>query len=91
MADSIERLIKRMRGNPKDINFSDLCRVCEYYFGKPRHNSSSHCIYKTPWQGDPRMNIQNDKGKAKVYQVRQVLKAIDKLGGQNDNKTNKSN
>lgn len=91
MADSIEKLIKRMRGNPEDINFSDLCKVCEYYFGKPRHNSSSHCIYKTPWRGDPRLNIQNDKGKAKVYQVRQVLKAIDKLGGQNDNKTNKSN
>jgi hypothetical protein len=26
--------------------------------------------------GDPRVNIQNDKGKA--YQVRQVLEAIDK-------------
>jgi hypothetical protein len=32
-------------------------------------------------QGDPRINIQNDKGKAKAYQVRQVLMAIDKLGG----------
>ena len=29
--------------------------------------------------GDPRVNIQNDKGKAKAYQVRQVLMAIDKL------------
>jgi hypothetical protein len=28
--------------------------------------------------GDPRVNIQNDKGKAKAYQVRQVLAAIDK-------------
>jgi hypothetical protein len=26
-----------------------------------------------------RVNIQNDKGKAKAYQVRQVLLAIDKL------------
>ena len=25
-----------------------------------------------------RVNIQNDKGEAKAYQVRQVLKAIDK-------------
>jgi hypothetical protein len=31
-----------------------------------------------PGWGDPRVNIQNDKGKAKAYQVRQVLKAIDK-------------
>ena len=27
--------------------------------------------------GEPRINIQNDRGKAKPYQVRQVLKAID--------------
>lgn len=33
----------------------------------------------TPWPGDPRVNIQSDKGKAKAYQVRQVLRAIAKL------------
>jgi hypothetical protein len=32
-----------------------------------------------PWQGDPRVNIQNDKGKAKAYQVRQVVMAIERL------------
>jgi len=32
-----------------------------------------------PWFGDPRVNIQNDRGKAKAYQVKQVLAAIDKL------------
>ena len=31
--------------------------------------------------GDPRVNIQDDKGKAKLYQVRQVLAAIAKLQG----------
>jgi hypothetical protein len=36
-------------------------------------------VFKTPWAGDPRVNIQEDKGKAKAYQVRQVLSAIDKL------------
>ena len=34
----------------------------------------------TPWPGDPRVNIQNDKGKAKTYQVKQVLLALDRLG-----------
>ncbi len=38
----------------------------------------------TPWQGDPRINIQNHKGMAKAYQVRQVLKAIARLESQND-------
>lgn len=36
---------------------------------------------RPPWAGDPRINIQDDKGKAKPYQVRQVLLAIDKLEG----------
>ena len=34
--------------------------------------------FRIPWPGDPRVNIQNDKGKAKAYQVRQLVKAIDK-------------
>ncbi len=42
---------------------------------------TSHAIFKTPWSGDPRINIQDDKGKAKSYQVRQVLFAIEKLEG----------
>jgi hypothetical protein len=29
--------------------------------------------------GDPRVNIQNNKGLGKVYQVKQVLKAIERL------------
>jgi hypothetical protein len=32
-----------------------------------------------PWPGDPRINIQNHKGMAKPYQVRQVIRAINKL------------
>ena len=67
-----------MERNPKSVRFSDLCKVCDYYFGEGRTNGS-HYIYKTPWQGDPRINIQNDNGNAKAYQVRQVLKAIYRL------------
>ena len=41
-------------------------------------------VYKTPWQGDPRVNIQNKKGKARAYQVRQMLKAIERLELEHD-------
>jgi len=75
----IDEIISDMRRNPKGIRFSDLCKVCDYYFGKPRQSASSHRIYKTPWQGDPRINIQNYKGRAKSYQVKQVLLALEKL------------
>lgn len=69
-----------MRANPQTIRFSDFQKVCEHYFVEPRQASGSHAVFKTPWPGDPRVNIQNDKGKgkAKAYQVRQVLKAIEK-------------
>ena len=70
-----------MRENPKDVKFDNLCIVCTFYFSEPR-TKGSHSIYKTPWQGDPRINIRDDKGKAKAYQVRQVLRAIDKLGSE---------
>ena len=82
MTGSIEEIAKQMPRNPGDVRFADICKVCEHYFGEPRQKGS-HVIYKTPWQGDPRINIQNDKGKAKAYQVRQVLKAIERLGVEN--------
>jgi len=75
---TVEDIISEMRLNPKGVRYADLCRVCEKYFGQPRQKGTSHRIYRTPWQGDPRVNIQDDKGKAKAYQVRQVLKAIER-------------
>lgn len=74
-----EKTLEQMRREPANVRFGALLRVCETYFGKPRQQGSSHAIFKTPWPGDPRVNIQNDKGKAKAYQVRQVLLAIEKL------------
>jgi hypothetical protein len=76
--DSIENLVKRLSKNPNNVSFAELCAICECYFGKAR-TEGSHNIYKTPWQGDPRINIQNDKGKAKAYQVRQAVKALRRL------------
>lgn len=76
----IEKILEQMKSEPANVRFVDLQKVCEAHFGKPRNSGSSHFIYKTPWQGDPRINIQNEKGKAKGYQVKQVLLAIEKLG-----------
>lgn len=75
-----EKILEQMKHEPANVRFADLQKVCEAHFGKPRNSGSSHLIFKTPWQGDPRVNIQNDKGKAKSYQVRQVLLAIERLG-----------
>ena len=75
-----QKILDQMRAEPENVRFADLQRVCMYFFGEPRQNGSSHAVYKTPWPGNPRVNIQNDKGKAKSYQVKQVLLAIERLG-----------
>lgn len=78
MAD-VKDILNPMKRSPKGIRFNDLSKVCEYFFGEPGQSGSSRKVFKTPWQGDPRVNIQNSKEKAKPYQVRQVLQAIDRL------------
>jgi hypothetical protein len=75
------KILEQMRREPSNVRFNDLLKICTVYFGQPRQNGTSHAIFKTPWPGDPRVNIQNGKGKAKAYQVRQVLLAIEKLEG----------
>ena len=82
MGNRIDTLVDKLKSNPKSVRFSDLEVVCQHYFGKPRKSGGSHCVYKTPWFSDPRVNIQNDHGKAKAYQVKQVLQAIEKLKGE---------
>ena len=76
----IEKTLKDMAKAPQNVRFFDLAKVCVHYSGEPRNKGTSHRVYKTPWQGDPRVNIQKNKdGKAKAYQVKQVLTAIKKL------------
>ena len=77
----LDKTIAAMRINPKNVRYDDLFGVCFHFFGQPRQRCGSHAVFATPWQGDPRINIQNANGKAKPYQVRQVLQAIDKLCG----------
>ena len=64
--------------NAKNVKFDDLLKICIKYFGNPRITGSHH-IFKTPWKGDPRINIQKSGKMAKPYQVKIVLKALAKL------------
>jgi hypothetical protein len=76
---NLSKILQKMESNPKGIKFSDLCKICDHYFGEPGQNSGSHRFYKTPWPGEPYVNIQNKKGMGKPYQVKQVLIAIHKM------------
>lgn len=78
----IAKFVAAMRRNPGGVRYEDVKKVCEHHFGAARHDGGSHCVFRTPWPGDPRVNIQRGRGgMAKAYQVRQVLAAIDRLEG----------
>jgi hypothetical protein len=84
MKDNDEKILRRMRESPRNVRFADVCKICDRYFGMPRQTGSSHRVYRTPWTGDPRINIQGHKGKTKAYQVKQVLLAIELLEKKNE-------
>ena len=75
----VAKIEPRMRESAASVAYVDLLKVCEHHFGAPRQRGTSHAVFKMPWRGDRRVNIQDDRGKAKSYQVRQVLSAIGKL------------
>jgi hypothetical protein len=80
--NKIDKDIEFLSSNPKNIKFDELFNICKKYFGKPRNSGSSHFIFKTPWPGDPRINLQRDKKNkkmAKVYQVRDVISSLEKI------------
>lgn len=79
---NIEKILAQMKATPAGMRFADVRKVCEHFFGPARQSGTSHAVFKTPWSGDPRVNIQAKKGKAKAYQVRQVLEAIGRLNEQ---------
>ena len=76
--------IEELRRNPKGIRFADLAKICDYYFGEPRQQGTSHRVYRMPWRGDPRVNIQSEKGMAKPYQVKQVIQALERIREQSE-------
>lgn len=69
---------KSLLDNPKNVRFEDLLNLCRQLFGEPRIRGSHH-IFKTPWQGEPFINLQRDGKIAKPYQVRDVKRALEKL------------
>jgi hypothetical protein len=76
---SVAELVQQMRSSPATVRYAEACAVADAFFGTPRQHGTSHRIWKMPWAGDPRVNLQEgESGKAKAYQIQQLLKAIDR-------------
>ncbi|HSU15635.1 type II toxin-antitoxin system HicA family toxin [Longimicrobium sp.] len=85
MADC-EKLLEAARANPAGLRIAEACTLAECFGWTFARQAGSHRLYKR--QGNPNlMNFQEDRnGKAKAYQVRQLIAAIEELGteGQDD-------
>ncbi len=71
-----EKLLDQARRSPANMRFSECCHLAECYGYVFHRQTGSHRIYKKPGQIGL-MNFQDDNGKAKEYQVKQLLAAIE--------------
>lgn len=78
-----DKLLEKAKNSPNNLRFNELCKLAECYgWVFDRQNGTSHAIYLHPALGNTPgslMNFQDDSGKAKRGQIRQLLNAIQEL------------
>ena len=72
------KLLQKILASPHNVRFADLCSLAEAFGYKLDRVKGSHHIFQHP-QADRPLNFQNDRGKAKPYQVRQFLRDIEEF------------
>lgn len=70
-----EKLFQKAQESPNNFRFDDLCSLAELVGFEFVRSEGSHKIYKHDSYPN-RMNFQNKDGKAKPYQVKQLLDFI---------------
>ena len=68
---------EELKKNPKNVRFEVSCRAAELFGFKLRGGKGSHRIYVKEGVREM-LNFQNVKGKAKPYQVKQLLKIVER-------------
>jgi len=70
-----DKLLEKARRSPQNLSYKDFETLLAQHGYFKERQTGSHAMWKRP--GLPRLCIQDDKGKAKKYQVKQFLEAID--------------
>ena len=73
------KLYEELKRNPKNIRFQKICKIAEVFGFKKRKGKGSHHIFIHPYVKEL-LNFQNVSGKAKPYQVKQLINIIVKYG-----------
>lgn len=69
-----EKLLERIRSNPKDVRFEDLDKLLQWYGFECRSSGGSHYVYKK--KGCRPITIPRHKPVKTVY-VKMVLRLIE--------------
>lgn len=72
---SVEKLIEKARQGDSNLRFPELVAIVKSLGYQLARIKGSHQIYTC--EGRIMINLQETKGKAKPYQVRQVLAILD--------------
>ncbi|MCL2203695.1 MAG: type II toxin-antitoxin system HicA family toxin [Defluviitaleaceae bacterium] len=72
-----KKLLDKITNSAKNIRFADFVMLIEAYGFRRTRCDGSHEIYRRKGISDI-VNIQNNKGQAKPYQVRQFLSLVEK-------------
>jgi predicted RNA binding protein YcfA (HicA-like mRNA interferase family) len=70
------KLLQKLLAGSKNVRFSEASSLAEAFGFKLDRVSGSHHIYIHPHIPDL-INLQNVEGKAKPYQIKQLLKIIE--------------
>ena len=70
------KLLKKALAGSKGIRFGDMVTLIEAFGFRLARVSGSHHIFEHPDVPEI-VNVQNHKGKAKPYQVRQFLELVE--------------
>jgi hypothetical protein len=70
-----EKLLRKILASAENVRFGDLVTLAEAYGFQLARVSGSHHIFKH-FDKAELLNLQNYKGKARPYQVRQFLQLI---------------
>lgn len=74
-----DKLLDRIRNNPRDVRFDDACKVAQALGFIHESGAGSHRTFARSGEA-MQLNFQNRGGKIAPYQARQLIAMIDKYG-----------
>ena len=77
------KLLAAVRANPNAVRFNDACKVAERIGFTHQGGQGSHRAFGRPGEPDL-LNFQNRGGYIPPYQARQLIRMMDRYGGEND-------